>query len=1058
MKIKRKTLIAAGILAIMATTALVYAAEVGLTDVNISGSSVTVSGTKYYTGDTSISYKATGEAGIDKVSLTLNGQTVAANNFDSETEVTGSITADADFLAANEPSDYKYSGKLTATDAEGTAAEQDISFYADASVPAIQITGVQNADAYKDAVTVKVKMTDGHIDDDSAGITINKDGETLFTESSISSCKNYSKTLSDEGTYTVSANVTDRGSHAVSESLSFTIDKQAPQIGDVAISGEKASETDWYNGAVTVSTEASDALSGIGSVKLFVDGNLVKTFEEGPFTYEIPKSWLADHDTASGKHEVKFTAEDKAGNTADATGSFYADCEGPDVTISGVTDGSFINSAPVITVAADDSHADETTVYADVYRSGEKIESLSKKGGQITYTPEQSGVYKITAYAQDAAKNRSEDKEISFTFDTVPPDVLMNDFTGHKNDGFSWFDTEIGTSADISDDLSGLAKITLYVNEQAVKTWSYEGSMNESVSEVLDKSWITENESEDGKYTVKYVAADRCGNEKLIYNEAYADVKEPSVSLSGIDEGTYTNETPQIKAEVTDNYPDKNTIHFTITRDGKTVSRQSHDGKSAKTNDFKEDGRYVVSAYCLDKAGNKSPTVKLSFVKDTVAPVLSLSGAKNKSYYSSARTIKARVRELNYENMSVSADVKKVLDEKEESVSFGKISPTSSDYTQSKKFAKTGTYTVTLKAKDKAGNTAKPVSLAFTVDREKPVIKITGVKDVFGYSDTCAPRIEVTDSYYDKKTVRLSRASGSVSDGIEFKDKDIKRGSIRKYSNFTKNRRLDDVYTLRVTAYDKAGNTATETMTFTVCRFGSVFSIRDRGLNGAYVKSMDKSIVIIERTPANLTSEKGILILDGREQDADVKIKASRKNGWNRYSYSFPASAFSKEGVYTLNTSSQDDAGNTSSFAEDKSFTLYVDKTPPVVALSGIEEKSQYKMSEAKGELSVSDNIKVSMCSVKADGLAIYEKSGDRLNGADKVQLPSGMNQTITVTASDMAGNISTYELEGVTVSDNLLMRLFANRIFDIALAAVLVAAAALFILLFRRRRKEEEE
>ena len=1053
MKIKRKTLIAAGITAVLAGAALVYAAEVSLTDVDISGSSVTVSGTKYYTGDTSISYKAVSSAGIESVSLMLNGK-----NCSSGTQSEGALTAGADFLAANEPSDYKYSGKLTATDAEGTSAEQSISFYADASVPAIQITGVSGGGAYKDPVTVKVKMSDGHIDDDSAAVTIKKDGETLFTESSISSCKNYSRTLSNEGTYTVSANVTDRGSHSISESLSFIIDKQAPQTGSVTISGEREDETAWYNGAVTVSTEAADALSGIESVKLFVDGNLIKTFEEVPYTYEIPKSWLAGHDTASGKHEVKFTAEDKAGNATDATGSFYADCGSPQVTISGVTDGSFINSAPVITIAADDAHADETTVYADVYRGGEKIESLSKKGGQITYTPEQGGVYKIIAFAQDAAKNRSEDAEISFTFDTVPPDVLMNDFTGHKKDGFSWFDTEIGSSADVSDDLSGLAKVTLYVNEQAVKTWSYEGSLAESVSETLDKNWISQNESEDGKYTVKYVAADRCGNEKMIYNETYADVKAPSVSLSGIEEGTYTNETPQIKADVTDNYPDKNTIHFTITRDGKTVSKHSHNGKSAKTGDFTKDGKYVVSVYCLDKAGNRSEVKKLSFVKDTVAPVLSLSGAKNKSYYNSARTIKARVRELNYENMTVSADVKKVLDEKEESVSFGKIAPTSSDYTQSRKLAKTGTYTVTLKARDKAGNTAKPVRLTFTVDREKPVIKISGVKDVFGYSDTCAPRIEVTDSYYDKKTVRISRASGAGVEGISYKDGQIKRGSTRKYANFTKNRRLDDVYTLRVTAYDKAGNTATETRTFTLCRFGSVFSIRDRGLNGAYVKAMDKSIVIIERTPARLTSEKGILILDGREQSADVTVRESHKNGWNRYSYRFPASAFSAEGVYTLNTSSVDNAENTSSFAEDNSFTLYVDRTAPVVALAGIEEGSQYKMSEAKGELSVSDNIRLSMCSVKADGKTIYEKSGSELKGADVVQLPSGMNQTITVTASDMAGNTSTYELKGVTVSDNLLMRLLANRIFDIALAAVLAAAAALFFLLFRKRRREEEE
>ena len=267
----------------------------------------------------------------------------------------------------------------------------------------------------------------------------------------------------------------------------------------------------------------------------------------------------------------------------------------------------------------------------------------------------------------------------------------------------------------------------------------------------------------------------------------------------------------------------------------------------------------------------------------------------------------------------------------------------------------------------------------------------------------------------------------------------------------------DDIYTLTVTARDKAGNTSRLSKTFTLCRFGSRFTVAPKEMNGAYVQNVDTDITIAERTPATVKERKGLLILDGREQEANTKTSEAKLDGWNRYFYTFAKEDFADEGVYTLDTSSVDSAGNTSQFSESKNFTLYVDRTPPVISISGVQPKSQYKLAEAKAKVSISDNIRASSYIVKSNGKTIYVSEGKNFTPQSTVQLPAGLNQTIKVTAKDAAGNVGEYEMEGVTVSDNLILRLFANKGFDIGFAAALAAIAALILLLAKRRKKDEE-
>lgn len=1046
-------LVGVGIIFLLLGAGSVFAAETTISDVELGGSSVTSGGQKYFTGDVQVSFKAASDAGITQVSLKLEGKNAGSADFGSETAAAGSITVEKSFLEANEPSDHKFSGTLTSKDAEGTTKDYDIEFYADVTNPSVSLSGASDGGVYNKKVTVKVRMSDKQLGGADAQIVIKKDGSQIEKKTGAEDCSDYSKELSDEGVYEVSVSVTDRGGHSAEKTTVFTIDKTAPIISDIAVSGD--AEGNWYRADVTSKATSSDALSGIESVKVYVDGKLLNTFTSaGEHIYQIIKSWIRSNDTANGRHIIRYIAEDRAGNTAEKETSIFADVEAPTLSYSGVKDGDFVNEPPKVTAQASDNHLDQTTVYMDVYKNGEKMES--KSGSEAcSFKPEDDGVYRLSSYAEDAAKNRSDTEEITFTLDRKAPQLDMHKFEGHKKDGFTWFDTSITSETDAEDELSGLASIELYVNGKLVKSESPEGNLTAVIERTLDKSWISENESEDGGYLFRVVAKDRAGNETSQEKKAYADVKSPSVSLSGIYTGTHTRRTPRIDVKVTDNYAPKNTIHIRITRDGKTVHRFERAGESTYTKAFKKDGNYVVSVYAVDKAGNTSKVKKLSFVKDTVAPALALTGAKKGEYYSSARTISAHVKERNYKTVKVTSSMKMVVDGKTTTPSFGKVAPNSRNYVQKKKLSKTGTYTITLRAVDKAGNKAKPVSLTFTVDTIKPEITISGADGIKGYSAVCAPKTKVTDNYYDTSKVTLTRVSGKSPAGLSYKDGRLKDGGTRNYANFRKTKEYDDVYTLTVTARDKAGNTSRLSKTFTVCRFGSRFSATPKEVSGKYVKKMDRDIIIAEKTPAKLKKRKGILRLDGRRLKEGAVLSEEKSGGWNRYYYTFPKELFDKEGVYSLDTDSLDSAGNTSQFSESGFFTVYVDRTPPVIAASGVQENSQYSPEKAKLQISLSDNIRAASFSVRANGILIYKSEGKNFRPQANVQLPPGLNQTISVTATDAAGNTGEYELKGVTVSASPILRLLAKRTFDVGLGAALLAA---FLTVLLKRRKKNKE
>lgn len=1055
MRISKKAVLLSALMLMLAASGVYAAASA---TVSLDGKSHTASGAKYYKDDIKVSYAAESDVNIKSIMLKVDGKEIGEKE-GAGLSASGSFTIEKGWLSANETKDYKHEGKLIITDENNVQEEKVFDFMADATVPEISFSGIAEGAAFSSDKTLTCQVSDGNIENTKSEISISKNGEDLPapTFEADKNKKSLKFTASEDGKYQVKVTASDIAENKAEKSISFTRDSAKPKIEEIKTSGEKKEGASWYCGDVTVKASAKDSLSGIDKLILYVDGKKLAEANSQSLTYTITESWLSQNDTKSGAHEVKVTALDAAGNEASKTESFSADTKAPSVKISGVNDADIINISPEIKVTAEDAHADECNMTLKVYLNGNLSDTKTEKGGSLTYTPSDSGRYKVVAFASDAAGNRSEDKELSFTLDKVKPDVSLSDFTGNKKEGFSWFDGDVKITSRNLDDLSGLKSVKITVNGAVfTNETALSGAESYEKDVEISKAWLAENSSADGSYKLEVTARDVAGNESYIYNSFNADVITPKVSLSGIDEGEHTNKTPEITCEVKDNHADLNRIHLTVTKDGKEWKSIDKEGGKLSADCFTKDGRYKVTAYSVDKAGNKAEEVSLSFVKDTVAPVISLSGAKEGSYTKGAKNLKVRIKELNFSGVKTEGSITRVLEGKKENISWGKIRPDKADFTYTKRVSKTGTYTAVIQAEDRAGNKSKAKKLVFTIDNEAPVVNISGVLDVNGYSARITPSATYKDPYFDNVKVSLRRAGGKDTSGLSVKKSNTKTGGNAAYRNFEKKRKYDGRYTFTVTVTDKAKNSTTKSKTFVVDRFGSVFSLSPYGkdVNRQFVTNINEAIRVTEKNPTRLLKTEGMLRRDGKLLEEKASTNTETISDGTSCTYTYRASMFAKEGVYTIETSSTDQCNNNSQFNEKNSCTFTVDKTAPVITASGLEHGGRYKLVDAKLKISVVDNAQKYKLDVTADGKTVF--SDNKGTAKAEVNIPSGIGQDIVITATDMAGNSSEQTFDNVTVSDNILVRLFTNILFDVVLALIIAAAAVFFII--RKRRKNQDD
>lgn len=314
---------------------------------------------------------------------------------------------------------------------------------------------------------------------------------------------------------------------------------------------------------------------------------------------------------------------------------------------------------------------------------------------------------------------------------------------------------------------------------------------------------------------------------------------------------------------------------------------------------------------------------------------------------------------------------------------------------------------------------------------------------------------------------------------------EITNGSVYTVNNLES----DGIYSIKCTVVDKAGNAYTEVnlqredgstyvenrsgedtlIMFSVNRDGSVFDVNDNTkaiLDKYYVQNVEEDIVVYEVNTDELSTYS--VSLNGQEltEGTDYTVSSTGGNGeWMRYTYTINKALFEAEGEYVLVVSSTDDAENNAfSDVKNANIKFVVDRTAPVVTVSGMETGRSYQTDRQVVTLMPTDDGGiVEMLTVRLvdrDGnveAELINLSGEELRetlesngGTITFELTEGINQNVQVICADGAynaeGTSNTFNqtYENITVSASAIAIFFAgNTMLYIGGGAAATAAVA---------------
>ncbi|MBT1174494.1 hypothetical protein JS530_03045 [Bifidobacterium sp. LC6] len=548
-------------------------------------------------------------------------------------------------------------------------------------------------------------------------------------------------------------------------------------------------------------------------------------------------------------------------------------------------------------------------------------------------------------------------------------------------------------------------------------------------------------------------------------------------------------------------------------RDGdRVVVTTDVDGtkQTVKLKDFKalakDDGKTYTAQFKADKDGDwtvdasfadvlhPAVTYHTEFTVDTIAPKLTLTfdnnNAKNGMYYAADRH--ATVKEVE-RNFSESESVITVTAKDDNGADITAPSPAgwsrtggereSTEWTNTVAFTTEAHFTIKANATDLAGNVAEEVSEPeFVIDKTKPQVKIERVENKTAYAGTVAPLIDYDDTNIDMSHVNYT-ITGSHRG--ELKDKEIPLNTTTNTDNtrtvdfkdFERKVQLDDVYTIKATATDMAGNAFETQKTFSVNRFGStyLFDAGTTSLRGTYLKKAE-NVVITEINVSGLKPDARQIVVAKDDKantlnaGKDFTTKTNDDKGWSSTTYTVPASNFNADGFYRVQVQSVDEAGNLSqntmnnkdaSRKNNAEVNFAIDTTAPTASLLGLRSGSvYYSQSGHSVSVDAKDNMGIKSTEVYVDGQPKGSWKGDALlKSTPSLNLDAdATSHEIVIHTIDQAGNEATSTYDNIYVASNWWQyathTAWIRNMMIFALLLVLAAIAGIIVWVAQRKKQ----
>ncbi len=736
-------------------------------------------------------------------------------------------------------------------------------------------------------------------------------------------------------------------------------------------------------------------------------------------------------------------------------------------------DKPFSNSS-TITITATVTEKYVADVYATLFDKGGNAvkEIVLSRSSDNEYTAEVTGVpdgegYTAVVYAEDKAENKSytvEDEKMipneetaissAFIVDTTAPEISTLKFTPaddeHTGDEHYF---KVNRTLEIKiDELHLASGEFVYTDIDTANPVPIKEALEwrDGVTGNIDNDNLFSHVfSEKGKYQlVSMTLTDKAGNTTVYSFDGETEgVKMP------VDQFTIDKTDPEVKVDYSNQAP-TNDKYFNENRTAKiTVTEHNFNGEKVNilTKDFKEGDKPASGAYII-----VTETEKDGKVQDSNFTVVGNKWVTDKNdgdvhtleiEYSGSVNYKFNVVVVDRSGR-ISADVK---------------------YDGNMNFAP--------KANDD-----------FDVDKEPPTITITGVTNGSAYNGEVGGTVEYKDANFQSATIRLMRADkNGVYDVTAQHTTALPTGAPGGTVNLVNFDRLltnDGIYTLTATVVDMAGNTAENTVTFSVNRFGSTYKFDDylASICDKHIKSVTDDLKITEINPDSITSGTVTITRNGKVIDsgdiaAVLQRSGSASGGWYEYLYTISKDLFKEDGMYKIVVSSKDAAGNEPNSENDEEFEIvfWVDDTPAEIAgIQGLED-AIINAENHTVKFTVRDNIGLKSVTVYCDSKEIAKfgekdfTAGDLVDAQFTISEASSA-QHIRIVAEDLSGNILDTDgtIEGsanttvsferdVTVSTNFFVRWFANKpLFFGSIAVIVAAGVGIYFIVAKKHKKEE--
>ena len=565
---------------------------------------------------------------------------------------------------------------------------------------------------------------------------------------------------------------------------------------------------------------------------------------------------------------------------------------------------------------------------------------------------------------------------------------------------------------------------------------------------------------------------------------------------------------------VTERNFDESLVEAAIMRNGgryTTIGGWTHNNNTADPDKsthvakivYNTDGDFTFDIAVKDKAMNSADKfTQQKFTVDKTAPVIDVSfdnnSAKNGNYYKADRTATIKITEHNFNSGSQYVNIP-VTEEGTTAPSVVGWSGSGDDHNATVSFNKDGKYSFTVDYTDLAGNKAVQKKVdSFYIDKTAPEVEITGVADHQAYNGTVAPVVTYRDdNFTDDHDFKFTRIDiNSKSDDTSKFDYDTDGNGVTefiyKYRDFAEVLENDGIYNFTVELSDKAGNSTSKSVTFSVNRFGSTFKASDESeklIKNGYTNA-EQDIVVEEINVSPLTKHSVTLAKSGGNstelvENTDYTFTSSNNgNEWCKSVYTVNKKNFSDEAAYTVTIMSVDKAKNTnnnrmadSSLSTEQknkrecAISFVVDKTSPLVSITGIKDNELYKEASKKVKIVCEDdNLDKSKLVVTLDNKKLAEGEDytivDDKDGSIAGMLTAeivlkaetgGVKENLKVTIGDLAGNTGEKSVDNFILSANIFQRFFANPVLVICTFAGLALVIAAVIFFVAKKRKKAE-